>query len=62
MRLNRATVYALAALTDLADVGEGQPLAAHDIARARGISERFLRKTLLPLVRGRLLDAQHSHG
>ena len=57
MKLNRAIAYALEALTYLADAGRGRPLASHDIARARGIPEKFLLKTLLPLVRARLLDS-----
>ena len=57
MKLNRAIAYALEALTYLADAGGGRPLASHDIARARGIPEKFLLKTLLPLVRARLLDS-----
>jgi Rrf2 family protein len=55
MMLSRTCGYALLALEYLAAQGDGQPVASPLIARARGISERFLVKALTPLVRAGLL-------
>jgi Rrf2 family protein len=55
MKLSRTCGYALLALEYLAAQGDGQPVASPLIARARGISERFLVKALTPLVRAGLL-------
>jgi Rrf2 family protein len=55
MKLNRASLYALHALAHLAEQGENYSAASHDIARERGIPERFLLKVLKPLVSVRVL-------
>jgi Rrf2 family protein len=65
MRLTRASMYALNALAHLAHLreGEGPPLASHAIARARSIPEKFLLKTLKPLVAAGILHGDRGpHG
>jgi Rrf2 family protein len=57
MRLNRATCYAVNALSYLAAEGEGQWVAAHMIAKARGVPDPLLAKVLKPLVAARVLQA-----
>jgi Rrf2 family protein len=57
MRLTRASTYALHALAHLAAAGDGRPVAARHIARARGIPAPFLRIVLRPLVSARILRA-----
>lgn len=55
MKLNRASSYALHAVVHMAGLKENRPVASHQIARARGIPERFLLKILKPLVSKRVL-------
>ena len=55
MRLTRSSCYALQALAHLAAAGPDRPVVSHHIARARGISETFLRKVLRPLVAAKVL-------
>ena len=63
MKLSRASTYALHALAYLAEQGEERPVASHDIARARGIPERFLLKVLKPLAdRGILQSLKGPRG
>jgi Rrf2 family protein len=62
MKLNRATVYALEALTYLAALAEGRTVPSHEAARAWGIPEKFLLKVLQPLARARLLNSLRGPG
>jgi Rrf2 family protein len=55
MKLTRAASYAVHALVFMASQKNGRPLASHNIAKARGIPERFLLKVLKPLVSVRIL-------
>src|SRR5207244_8083747 len=55
MKLTRASTYALHAMSYLAAQPNARPLASHDIARARGIPERFLLKVLKPLADRKIL-------
>jgi Rrf2 family protein len=55
MKLTHASSYALHAVTFLAAQKENAPVASHQIAKARGIPERFLLKVLKPLVSARVL-------
>ena len=57
MRLTAAACYAVHALAYMDQLGEGRPVASHDIARAKGIPEKYLLKALLPLVRARVLES-----
>jgi Rrf2 family protein len=57
MKLTRASSYAIHALAYLGSQKSKQPLASHEIARARGIPERFLLKVLKPLVSARVLQS-----
>jgi len=57
MKLTRATSYALHAVVFMASEDQGQIVASHLIARARGIPERFLLKVLKPLVSARVLSS-----
>ncbi len=50
MRLTRSSSYAVRALAHLAGQPGNQPLPSHALARASGDPERFLLKTLKPLV------------
>src|SRR4051794_14140084 len=50
MRLSRASAYAVHALVHLAGRKRDEPVASYEIARARGVPERFLVKLLKPLV------------
>lgn len=52
MRLTRASHYALIALTHMAQQAgpTANPIASHEIAKARNIPMRFLLKVLKPLV------------
>jgi Rrf2 family protein len=62
MRLSHASSYAVHALAHLAAAGEDRPIASHHIARARGISEHFIRKVLTPLVSARLVRSLEGPG
>jgi Rrf2 family transcriptional regulator, cysteine metabolism repressor len=56
MKLTRASSYALHALVFMASQKQqNKPVASHDIAKARGIPEKFLLKILKPLVSARVL-------
>jgi Rrf2 family protein len=55
LRLTRAASYAVHALVFMATQKQKGPMASHNIAKARGIPERFLLKVLKPLVSARLL-------
>lgn len=55
MRLTRAASYAIHAVVFMAAQKHNRPVASHNIARARGIPERFLLKVLKPLVSVRVL-------
>src|SRR5437588_7469747 len=56
MKLTRASSYALHAVVFMAAQKQpNKPVASHNIAKARGIPERFLLKVLKPLVSARLL-------
>jgi Rrf2 family protein len=55
VKLTRASGYALHALEYMATESKEKPVASHQIAKAKGIPERFLLKVLKPLVSARLL-------
>ncbi len=55
MKLTRASSYALHALVFMSAQKPDHPVASHQIAKARGIPERFLLKVLKPLVSLRIL-------
>jgi Rrf2 family protein len=55
MKLTSASSYALHAVVFMAGRKDDSPVASHEIARARRISEKFLLKVLTPLVRARVL-------
>src|SRR5947209_20578747 len=55
MKLTRAASYAIHALVFMANQKHNRPVASHNIAKARGIPERFLLKVLKPLVSVRVL-------
>src|SRR5271165_3584057 len=55
MKLTRASSYALHAVAYMATQKSDRPIASHNIAKARGIPERFLLKVLKPLVSARVL-------
>jgi len=55
MKLTRASSYALHAVVFMAAQKLTRPVASHQIAKARGIPERFLLKVLKPLVSARVL-------
>lgn len=57
MKLTRAASYAIHALVFMAHQKHNRPIASHNIAKARGIPERFLLKVLKPLVSVRLLHS-----
>jgi Rrf2 family protein len=57
MRLTRASSYALHALVFMGTQKHNRPVASHQIAKARGIPERFLLKVLKPLVSARVLQS-----
>lgn len=63
MRLTHASSYALHAVVHLARTDQAGPLASHQIAKAKGIPERFLLKILKPLVAaGILRSTKGPHG
>ena len=63
MKLTRASTYAIHAIAYMAEQGNNRPVASHDIARARGIPERFLLKVLKPLAdRKILVSMKGPHG
>jgi Rrf2 family protein len=63
MKLTRASSYALHAVAFMAQQKSDKPIASHDIAKARGIPERFLLKVLKPLVSARVLKSiKGPHG
>jgi Rrf2 family protein len=63
MKLTRASTYALHALGFMAEQADNRTVASHDIARARGMPERFLLKVLKPLAaRGVLLSIRGPRG
>jgi Rrf2 family protein len=62
MRLTRSSLYALQALAHLAAAGPDRRVAAHDIARSRGIPEHFIRKLLRPLVSAPLVRSLQGPG
>jgi len=53
--LTRASTYAIHAIAYMAEQANPRPVASHDIARARGIPERFLLKVLKPLADRKIL-------
>jgi Rrf2 family protein len=55
MRLSHTSTYAVHALAHLATAGPDRRLMSYDIARARGISEGYLHKTLRRLVSAQLV-------
>ena len=55
LKLTRAASYAVHALVFMANQKTSQPMASHNVAKARGIPERFLLKVLKPLVSARVL-------
>src|SRR5262245_55276238 len=55
MKLTRASSYALHAVVFMAAQKLNRPVASHQIAKARGIPERFLLTVLKPLVSERVL-------
>ena len=57
MKLSHASAYALHALAHLAERKDGQPVASHEIARAREVPERYLLKLFRPLVSARVLHS-----
>ena len=63
MRLTHTSTYAVHALAHLAAAGPDRRVASYDIARARGIPERFIFKVLRPLVSAQLVRSlKGSHG
>lgn len=61
--VTRKTVYALRALTQLANSAQGQPLLAAEIAANESIPRRFLDTILRQLTRGGLLmSSRGPHG
>jgi Rrf2 family protein len=63
MRLTHASSYAVHALAHLAAVGPDRWVHSYDIARGRGIPERFILKVLRPLVTSRLVRSRKGlHG
>ncbi len=63
MKLTRASSYALHAVAFMAQQKSDKPIASHDIAKARGIPDRFLLKVLKPLVSARVLKSiKGPHG
>jgi Rrf2 family protein len=63
MRLSNASTYAVHALAHLAAAGEKRLVLSYDIARAWGISERYLPKVLRRLVSAQLLRSlKGPHG
>jgi Rrf2 family protein len=61
MRFTSACVYDLRALVHLARHGGG-PVASHTIAAAEGLSEKFLLKALMPLVKSGVLRSERGQG
>ena len=61
MRFTSACVYALRALAYLARHGGG-PVTSHTIAAAEGLSENFLLKALMPLVKSGVLRSERGPG
>src|SRR5262245_15231481 len=58
MKLTRASSYALYAVAYMAQQKKTDvPVASHNIAKARGIPDRFLLKVLKPLVGARVLKS-----
>src|SRR5688572_14723662 len=57
MKLTRASSYALYAVAYMAQQKTTEPVASHNIAKARGIPDRFLLKVLKPLVGARVLKS-----
>jgi Rrf2 family protein len=58
MKLTRASSYALYAVAYMAQQKNTDvPVASHNIAKARGIPDRFLLKVLKPLVGARVLKS-----
>jgi Rrf2 family protein len=64
MKLSRAAGYAVQALARLTANEHGGPLLpSHKLVRAEGLSERFLHRALLGLVRARaLVSVRGPHG
>jgi Rrf2 family protein len=60
MRLTSATLYALRALVYLARHGGKEPVAGHVIARAEGLSARFLPKALVSLMGAGVLHSARA--
>jgi len=61
--VTRKTVYALRALSQLANSAQGQPLLAAEIAASEGIPRRFLDTILRQLTRSGLLTSSRGpHG
>ncbi len=57
MKLTRASSYAIHALVFMGMQKHTRPIASHQVAKARGIPERFLLKVLKPLVSARVLQS-----
>jgi Rrf2 family protein len=55
MKLTRASIYAIHAVAFMAAQKQNLSVPSHQIAKARGIPERFLLKVLKPLVSARVL-------
>jgi Rrf2 family protein len=55
LRLTRAASYAVHALVYMASQKHNRPMASHNVAKERGIPERFLLKVLKPLVSAQVL-------
>jgi Rrf2 family protein len=62
MRFSNASTYAVHALAHLGAAGADRRVPSHDIARARGIPERFLLKVLRPLVSAQLVRSLKGPG
>src|SRR5688572_12228852 len=57
MKLTFASKYALHAVAYMATQKTDKPVASHNIAKDRGVPERFLLKVLKPLVTHRVLTS-----
>jgi Rrf2 family protein len=62
MKLTRASLHALHALAHLAEQDDNHSAASHDIAKARGIPDRFLPKVLKPLAQCGILASSRGPG
>ena len=60
MRISHRGLYALKALTHLAEAYEGGLVKIHEIARLESIPEKFLEGILVTLKNARLVSSQRS--